>query len=356
MNFETLKRSPVFARLSDEGLRAASRYFTPRKVDARSPVWFEGQEADEMAVVVEGALTVRIGVQAIGAVAAGELVGETSAFLGDRRVATVVATEATQLIVIAREALADLRSGHAEIYDRLLDRSLAATARRVQQTGTRIALLGNGGSAPPERKNPPSLLRLIRMVDGGETRNPAPLLPVLRGLPVLRSAGADIQNRVARAFAPRRIQKDEAIFLEGEPGNSAFIVTEGNVDVIRNVRGGRARRLALLAGGAVFGTGSLLLGERRNASCVARSEGWIWEMPRPAHDALLDEGGRCWRESLLAALRFQVQEAGNSLATLQGGTTWEEKEKLRRTAERLVSFRAGELINDPFTFRGRGAP
>lgn len=354
MSVDALKRSPVFARLPAAGLEAVSHYFAPRHIPAQAPVWYEEQTADEMAVVVGGALTVKMGVQEIGSVGAGELVGETSTFFGENRVATVFASEPTDLLVIAREALVDLRSGHPEIYDRLLDRALAAMARRVRETGTRIAMIGNGGMPLPERKPPPSLRSLLRIMDREDAGPPAPILPVLRGLPILKNAAPDVLNRVASALTPRRIRANEAIFLEADPGDSVFILVEGTVDVIRNVRGGKARRLSLLQAGSVFGTGSLLLGERRNASCVAASDGWVREMSRATHDQLTGEPGRAWRESLLAALRFQVQEAGNNLANLKGGTTWAEKQKLRLAAQRLMAFKAA--TEDPFTFKGRGAP
>jgi len=355
MRIDILRSSPVFAKVAPEALEAASELFHSRVVPTAGHVWFEEQPSDEMAMVVSGELSVRVGVQEVGAVRPGELVGEASAFHGESRVATVVATVPTELLVVARSALLDLRRGHTEVYDRLVERALEAVARRVQETGRRIAVLGNGGVEPAARKAPSMLSRLLRAgTDAGDL--PAPgAVPTLLRMPGLRDLPVPLVRQIATALRPRRLNAGEVLFLEGEPGDSVFILVEGQAEVLRGVRGGRAQRLATLGGGAVFGTGSLLLREPRNASVRVTEGGWAYEMNRATHDALVGDAGRAWRESLLAALRFQVHAAVGALAQLKGGTSYAQRQRLRAAAERLSSWSGADPIEDPWTWRGLGA-
>ena len=122
-------------------------------------------------------------------------------------------------------------------------------------------------------------------------------------------------------MTPHNIEKGSPLFLEQEPGDSVFLLAKGAIDVVRNVKGGKAEPLATLYPGALFGTGSLLLRERRNASCVAQedSECWVYEMNLEAHRGLKGEAGRLWRECLVMALAFQVRNAADRLIALKVG-------------------------------------
>lgn len=325
----------------------------PRELVASGHLWFEEQPADELALVLSGTLLVSVGVQEVSEVAAGELVGEAGTFFGDPRVAGVRARGAARLAVLSRERLLHLRGAEPAVYDLLLARALDQLARRVQAAGRKVALLGNGGVEPPVRKPPSMLTRLLRSAAAGSERPAIPVLPVLRRLPVLGSASPAALSRIGAAAKPRRLELDEVLVLEGEPGDSLFVLGEGEVEVLRSVRGGRARRLATMSEVAVFGTGALLLGERRNASIKVTRAGWAWELDRAAHDALDGEAGRAWRESLLVALRHQVNEASRGLAELQGGTSAAERKRLRQLAANLSGVPAGEVADDPWTFAGR---
>ena len=70
---------------------------------------------------------------------------------------------------------------------------------------------------------------------------------------------------------------------------------EGCIEVYRNVKGGKAQLLASLFPGALLGTGSLLLKERHNTSCVANksTDVWVYEMNSLliGYRDLLDVGG-----------------------------------------------------------------
>lgn len=353
MHPELLQRSPLFARLAPEGLRVLATAMTTREVPWGGPVWLEGTRADEMALVLTGALVAKVGVQEVGTVRAGELVGEAGVFFGDPRVASVHATESTVLAVLSHNALLSIAEVQPDVYLTLLNRALEATARRVQDAGKRVALLGNGGVEPPVRKPPSMFTRMLRVAAAGEPDTP--VVPVLRRMPVLSQAAPATLARIATALHPRPLHVDEALLLEGEQGETAFVIGDGEVEVVRAVRGGKARRLATLSAGAVMGTGALVLGERRNASVRVTKAGWAWEMERAEHAALDGAAGRAWRELLLVSLRYQLSEVTTALADLQGGTSSADRARLRAAAERLAGVQT-EAADDPWSFFGKPMP
>lgn len=356
MDASTLRRSPVFARVPDEALDALATALIERAVPAGATVWQEGRPSDELALVVSGALQARVGVQEVGLIRAGELVGEAGTFFADPRAASVVATEPSTLAFLSRHSLLTLRGAQPAVYDALLERALTGMARRVQDTARRVAMLGNGGVEPPVRKPPSVLTRLLRVGAPSAEVPSVPVLPALRRLPLLaRAPSADV-SRLGAAFTPRKLQLDEILVLEGEAGDSAFLIGEGEVEVLRAVRGGRARVLARLTEGAIIGTGALLLGERRNASLKVTRPGWAWELERAAHAALGGEAGRMWREAVLVALRSQLEGTSATLADLQGGTSPADLRRLREAAARLTVVRPQDVDDDPWTYLGKARP
>ena len=84
----------------------------------------------------------------------------------------------------------------------------------------------------------------------------------------------------------------------------------------------RAERLATLFPGALFGTGSLLLRERRNASCVAsdNTSCWVYELHVDTYRKMKGPPGHLLRESLLASLAFQLRNADDKLILLKTGS------------------------------------
>ncbi|MDP2305586.1 MAG: cyclic nucleotide-binding domain-containing protein [Pseudomonadota bacterium] len=347
---ELLLSQPLFAGVAPSLLADAAPLFQLRSVFSGGTLWYEREPAGALAIVVDGGLAVRVGVREVGRIAPGELVGEASAFFGEPRIATVTVTAPTRLLVLDRASLGALRASHPQVYDPLLQRALEAMARRVRDADRRISDASTEGTDAPMRIVPLALDRVFRAFSGPEKETPPGIYTLLRRLPRLNDAPVDVLTILAAALTPRRVEEGDPVFLEGDAGDSAFVLTEGSLDVLREIYGGKASTLATLERGAVFGTGSLLLGERRNASCIARTACWVHELPAAAHASLRGEAGRLWRESLLSALRAQVVLADGLLADLAGGTTDAEREKLREAAAQVLAYRVDDIPGDPWGF------
>ncbi len=340
---ELLVRQPLFAGVPPHLLADVAPLFQFRSVLDGGTLWYEGEPAEALAIVVDGALSVRVGVREVGRIGPGELVGEASAFFGAPRVATVTAIAPTLVLVLDRASLAPLRATHPQVYDPLLQRALEAMARRVRDVDRRISAASTEGTDAPMRIVPLALDRAFRALSGPEDETPPGIYALLRRLPRLGNAPVAELTVLAAALTPRRVREGDPVFLEGDVGDSAFVLNEGSLDVLREIYGGKASTLATLNRGAVFGTGSLLLGERRNASCIARTACWVHELPAAAHASLRGEAGRLWRESLISALRAQVVLADGLLAALAGGTTAAERETLRQAAAQVLAYRVDDI-------------
>jgi CRP-like cAMP-binding protein/Zn-dependent protease len=109
---------------------------------------------------------------------------------------------------------------------------------------------------------------------------------------------AELQALAARVVI-RHAEPGEVIVREGDIGESCFAVRSGSVEVLMS-RNGSAERVATLARGAIFGEGTLVTGEPRNASVRAVEPTELLELDR---------------ESLLSATRHSRQ-VGRELVQL----------------------------------------
>jgi CRP-like cAMP-binding protein len=106
----------------------------------------------------------------------------------------------------------------------------------------------------------------------------------VRAVPCL----ADLTEAEAAASAaqlhPRALAAGEALFRQGDPGDSVYVLVSGEVDV--RVKGEDGEHdLATLGPGTLLGEFALLADERRTRSVVARTEAELWELTREAFEA-----------------------------------------------------------------------
>jgi CRP-like cAMP-binding protein len=79
-------------------------------------------------------------------------------------------------------------------------------------------------------------------------------------------------DAVAELSKPCRFGAGEVIFQEGEAGDSLFVISSGEVDVLRLDENGKEKLLATLSAPEIFGEMSLIDKEARSATVRARGE------------------------------------------------------------------------------------
>lgn len=332
---QLLMSTTVFKGLSPKDFMGMDLLWEIRTVQAEQVVWYQGQSASELAIVMKGTLRAQINEQVLGRIYKGELVGELAVFTDDFRSATVVADkEEVSLLVLSKEGLKLLREGHWIIYDRLLNSALQRLGNRIRLTNVEIAKKSKGTDDQVKAEEPSWLGSMLSKLPFSQEPTPPSAIPALRKLPGMQSAHPMNMQSIMSAMTPKYVAKGKPLVLEGQTGDSAFLLVEGVIEVYRNVRGGKAQHLASLYPGALLGTGSLLLGERRNASCVASKNTvvWVYEISREQSDSLKDEPSMLWRESLLSALAFQLRSADELLVLIEQGQRPEsDYDKVRRS-------------------------
>jgi putative ABC transport system ATP-binding protein len=114
--------------------------------------------------------------------------------------------------------------------------------------------------------------RLVHMVDGRIVSDVV-LHDALRICEFLKTVDAfkeltPVQlTDVAEKTTKRRFVAGDVIIREGDPGDDFFLISDGNVDVIRS-----DHEIATLGQGDFFGEAALISGEPRNATVVARTD------------------------------------------------------------------------------------
>jgi small-conductance mechanosensitive channel/CRP-like cAMP-binding protein len=93
----------------------------------------------------------------------------------------------------------------------------------------------------------------------------------LRGIDLFRPLSDDELRAAAARFRPLHYAGGERIIEEGAPGDSFFLIDNGEVQVSKKM-GGFSRELARLMEGQFFGEMALLTGEPRTATVVAASD------------------------------------------------------------------------------------
>lgn len=91
-------------------------------------------------------------------------------------------------------------------------------------------------------------------------------LALLRRVPVFSALGEEELGRVAEVTVPRRFEPGEAVFREGDEGDTCYLVRSGRVRAIREHTDGRSITLATFGPGDIFGELAMFDNERRSAS------------------------------------------------------------------------------------------
>jgi CRP-like cAMP-binding protein len=112
---------------------------------------------------------------------------------------------------------------------------------------------------------------------------------LLSQVPLFSSLGSDDLERLSASLQPRRYDRGEIIFHQGDVGTDLFIIRKGEVTIRLSSADGREVALALLRRGDAFGELALLDEAPRSTDAVAREETALLALNRKDFQKFLEE-------------------------------------------------------------------
>jgi cAMP-dependent protein kinase regulator len=101
--------------------------------------------------------------------------------------------------------------------------------------------------------------------------------------------GQEELHSVLEALEPRVFQRGETIIEQGQQGNSMFAIVEGSVEVVKTLKSGRRRTVAVLSEGEFFGEIALLSDVPRFASIRAFERTAVLELTRERLERIVQQ-------------------------------------------------------------------
>lgn len=144
----------------------------------------------------------------------------------------------------------------------------------------------------------------------------------LRKIPLFAELSEDDLERLCDMVEEVRLPAGDYLFAEGDTGDSAYVVKEGHVEIIKSASG-REVLLAVRSSGDVIGEMSLLEEAPRMASVRARTDLLVLAIHKEQFEYLLDtstSAARTLLHTVLARLRSTESLLGQSDKMAQLGT------------------------------------
>jgi hypothetical protein len=116
--------------------------------------------------------------------------------------------------------------------------------------------------------------RGLLTLDRGATV-PVVELALLRSSPTFAALAAPELERLARSMKPLEVKAGETLLREGEPGDQAFLVADGELEVLVG-----DKPIATLGRGDLVGEIALLRGGMRTATVVSKTASLLFELDR----------------------------------------------------------------------------
>ena len=132
-------------------------------------------------------------------------------------------------------------------------------------------------------------------------RNGPTIHDILRNVPLLRGLTETQLVDMGRLARTHRFEREQIVFLQGDPGDSVHVILNGEVKVVVTSRAGHEAILAFLGEGESFGEMSLLDDLPRSATTLSLRKTEFHRLLRDAPDVSL---------RLLRALARRLRESG----------------------------------------------
>jgi len=154
-------------------------------------------------------------------------------------------------------------------------------------------------------------------------------------------------------------QKDSLICREGEGGDSLFVISRGEVAIIKQTPGGKEIRVQSLKDGDFFGEFGFFIDQKRHATVKAMTDCELLEISRNGLHEMIKIHPRL-NEVLQNLFKERVLDNFLALSPLFSSLTFEERREvmkrfhLRKVPEETMLFKGGDPSTSLFMVRNGG--
>ncbi len=170
----------------------------------------------------------------------------------------------------------------------------------------------------------------------------------LRAIPLFADLPEEDFDRLSRGATEVRLTEAAVLFNEGDFGDSAYVILDGEIEIITNAKG-REVLLAVRRADEVIGEMALLRAEPRSATARARTHALLMRIPKQELDAILDTSAQATKALFRVLLerwqstegRLRQSERMAQLGTLTAGLAHELNNPaaaVERSAGRIAEF------------------
>jgi len=145
-----------------------------------------------------------------------------------------------------------------------------------------------------------------------------PSTELLSRIPIFRRVIAEDRERLAAVSHLHHYERGDAVFEEGDPAESLFVVVDGRVKVFKRTPTGQDRILEIFGPGGLVGAVAVCEALPFPACAAAIETTTCLLTPSPVFFALLEERPSLVR-GLLGSLSIRLMELTTRLAELTGG-------------------------------------
>jgi CRP-like cAMP-binding protein len=262
---------PLLEGRPEAELVELARVMRRRTVREGEVLWRQGDEAREMLVIVDGAVSASLHLPGgrtveIGRAARGEIVGEIGLLDGEGHTMSVRVTETATVLALGRLDFAALLAGQHPSAFRLKRRLAALFTARLR---IQLRHLGGEMAGPPADDAAPADLEDCRPPDSRYVRR----MTTFHDFDPLALWGFLTSGSYVRCPPGR------TLLAEGAPSTAYYLTINGAVEKVL-VRGDWRVRVGLVGPGRAFGYESLIDGRPSPVTAITRERALLLVVPR----------------------------------------------------------------------------